>query len=131
MINKKALIKYILLQIPELILLIIALFIFKKFIDVSTWLMITIIAIWVAKDIAIFPKVWKAYDSNNPTPMEQLIGMDGIVMDNLNPVGYVKVKGELWKAATRDPRFPVKKGDKIKVSDVKGMTLIVETSNNN
>ena len=131
MINKKALIKYILLQIPELILLIIALFIFKKFIDVSTWLMITIIAIWVAKDIAIFPKVWKAYDSNNPTPMEQLIGMDGIVMDNLNPVGYVKVKGELWKAETRDPRFPVKKGDKIKVSDVKGMTLIVETSNNN
>ena len=93
--------------------------------------MITIIAIWVAKDIAIFPKVWKAYDSNNPTPMEQLIGMDGIVMDNLNPVGYVKVKGELWKAETRDPRFPVKKGDKIKVSDVKGMTLIVETSNNN
>lgn len=88
--------------------------------------MLIIIAIWIAKDIALFPKVWKAYDSNNPSPMEQFIGMNGIVMDNLNPVGYVKVKGELWKAEIIDSSFPLKKGDEIKVSDVKGMTLIVE-----
>jgi membrane-bound serine protease (ClpP class) len=126
LINRKALIKYILLQIPDLILLIIVLIIFNKVINISTRLMLIIIAIWIAKDIALFPKVWKAFDSNNPSPMEQFIGMHGIVMDNLNPAGYVEVKGELWKAEIRDPRFPLKKGDKIKVSDVRGMTLIVE-----
>ncbi len=131
MIPVRALIKYVLLQIPDLILLIIALIIFNKFINVSTWLMTTIIAVWIAKDIAIFTKVWKAYDSNYPNQKEQLIGMDGIVMDELNPVGYVKVKSELWKAEITDPGFPVKKGDKIKVYGVKGMKLTVERSNNN
>ena len=93
--------------------------------------MTIIIGVWIAKDIAIFPKVWKAYDSNYPNQFEQLIGMDGIVMDELNPVGYVEVKGELWKAEITDPRFPVKKGDKIIVNGSKGMKLIVERSNNN
>ena len=71
-----------------------------------------------------------AYDTNNPTPMEQLIGMNGIVMDNINPVGYIKVKGELWKAEIRDSQFPAEKGDKIKVIDAKGMLLIVKRGNN-
>jgi len=92
-------------------------------------LLTTIIIIWIAKDIALFPKVWKAYDTNNPTPMEQLIGMDGIVMDDLNPVGYVNVKGELWKAKIRDSQLSAGKGDNIKVIDAKGMMLIVKRGN--
>lgn len=45
--------------------------------------------------------------------MEQFIGMTGIVMDDLNPGGCVKVKGELWKAEIRDSQFPLKEGDEI------------------
>ncbi|MBN1974756.1 MAG: NfeD family protein [Sedimentisphaerales bacterium] len=129
--KQKALIKYILLQIPELVVLIIALALINRFITIPTWLMITIIVIWIGKDIALFPKVWKSYVSDNPSPMEQLIGMNGIAMDSLNPDGYVKVKGELWKAEIRDLEFPLKEGDEIKVSDVEGMTLIVKRSDNN
>jgi membrane protein implicated in regulation of membrane protease activity len=131
LVPKRAIIKYVLLHIAELILLIIALAVFNKFIKVPIWLMVVIISVWIAKDIALFQKVWKAYDSNHPSQMELLIGMDGIVMDQLDSVGYVKVKGELWKAEITDPRFPVKKGDKIKVNGVKGMKLTVERSNNN
>ena len=114
------------MQIPGLILLIIALIILSRFINIKTWLIITIILIWIVKDIALFPKVWKAYDISSPTPMEQLIRMDGIVMTSLNPVGYVKVKGELWKAEIRDAQFTAEKGDKIEVVDARGMLLIVE-----
>ena len=131
MVPIRAIIKYVLLQIAGLILLIIALTVFNKFIKVPIWLMVVIISVWIAKDIALFAKVWKAYDSNHPNQMELLIGMAGIVMDQLNSVVYVKVKGELWKAEITDPRFPVKNGDKIKVNGFKGMKLTVERSNNN
>lgn len=125
MINKKTIIRYILLQIPELILLIIAMIICGKFINIPTWVPITVISIWIVKDILLFPKVWKAYQTNHQTPVEKLIGMNGIAMDNLNPNGYVKVNGELWKAKISDTKLPVEKGDKIKVIDARGMQLIV------
>ena len=129
MLNKKILIKYILLEIPDLAILLILLSVLSKFFNISTCLMITIIFIWIAKDIILFPKVWKAYDSNNPSPIEQLIGMEGIVMHPPNPVGYIKVKGELWKAEIRNHKYPVSKGDEIKVCAVKGTTLIIEKVN--
>ena len=130
LIGRKVIIKYILLQIPELILLVIALIICSKFINIQTWLVITIIIIWIVKDIILFPKTWRSYDTTSKTPLEKLIGMNGIVMDSLNPVGYVRVKGELWKAETTDPEFPAKKGDEITVIDVKGMQLIVKVVDN-
>ncbi|MBN1276564.1 MAG: hypothetical protein JXA35_03660, partial [Deltaproteobacteria bacterium] len=115
--------------IPGLIVLLIALVLFHRFTNIPAWLLISILVIWIAKDIALFPKVWKAYDSDNPSPMEQFIGMNGVAIDDLDPAGYVKVRGELWKAEIRDSRFPVKEGDKIEVSDVEGMTLIVKRIN--
>ena len=127
--KQKALIKYTLLQIPGLIVLLIALVLFYRFTNIPAWLLISILVIWIAKDIALFPKVWKAYDSGNPSPMEQFIGMNGVAIDDLDPAGYVKVRGELWKAEIRDSRFPVKEGDEIEVSDVEGTTLIVKRIN--
>jgi len=128
-VKQKALVKYILLQIPGLIVFIIVLALISRFTNVPAWLLIIILVIWIGKDAALFPKVWKAYVSNNPSPMEQLIGMTGIVVDSLNPDGYIKVKGELWKAEIRDIEFPVKEGDEIKVSGVEGMMLIVTRCN--
>ena len=77
----------------------------------------------------MFTRVWRAYVFDDNSPMRNLIGLEATVMESLNPVGYVRVRGELWKAEIRNPRDPAKKGDRTRVIDIKGMTLIVERWN--
>ena len=130
-LGNKTLIKYILLQIPDLALLIIALVVAAKFIIIPVWLLAAIIAVWIAKDIALYPKLRKAYEVNTPTQAGQLIGMKGTIMDKLDPEGYIKVKGELWKAEMKDPGVCVQKGAEVKVVDARGMNLVVEIIKDN
>jgi membrane protein implicated in regulation of membrane protease activity len=128
LLNLKVILKYTLLNLAELGLIVVALILVEQVIDIPTWLTITILALWILKDIAIFPKVWRAYIFDDNRPLSQLIGLEATVMDSLNPVGYVRVNGELWRAEIRNPRYPAKTGDRTKVVDVKGMTLVVERS---
>lgn len=56
---------------------------------------------------------------------EELVGAVGKVVEELDPEGVIKVRGELWKAVSRDGgRIPV--GERVKVVEVRGLTLIVE-----
>ena len=126
MLNTKVILKYTLIHLAELALIVVALIVFRHFVSISTWLITTILALWILKDIALFPKVWRAYAFYDNNPMRKLIGLEATVMDSLNPVGYVRVNGELWKAEIRNPRYPAKRGDRTRVIDIKGMTLIVE-----
>ena len=126
MLNVKVILKYIFVHLAELVLIVVALVVIRHFIGIPTWLTVTILSLWVLKDVALFPKVWKAYAFGDNSPMTKLIGLEATVMDGLSPVGYVKAKGELWKAEIRDPRFPAERGDRTRVVDTKGMTLIVE-----
>jgi membrane protein implicated in regulation of membrane protease activity len=98
----------------------------ERFLGMATWLIITIIALWILKDIIMFTKVWRSYTLDDNDPMRQLIGLEATVMVSLNPVGYVRARGELWKAEVRNPRYPAEKGDRTRVIDIKGTTLIVE-----
>ena len=53
---------------------------------------------------------------------ETIIGCAGIVTMPLDTKGYVKVKGELWKASSQDK---LEIGDDIEVIGMEGMRLIV------
>ena len=129
MLTLKVILKYTLLHLAELALIVAALIVFRHFVSIATWLTITILALWILMDIALFPKVWRAYAFDDNSPMRKLIGVEATVMDSLNPVGYVRVNGELWKAQIRNPQYPAKRGDRTRVVDIKGMTLIVERCN--
>ena len=126
MLNLKVVLKYILIHLAELALIVVALIVVRHFISISIWLTITILALWILKDIALFPKVLRAYTFDDNSPMRKLIGLEATVMVSLNPVGYVRTRGELWKAEVSNPRYPVEKGARTRVIDVKGTTLIVE-----
>ena len=55
-----------------------ALIVVRHFVGIPTWLTITILVVWVLKDIVLFPKVWQGlrpYDDNGP--MRQLIRFRG------------------------------------------------------
>jgi len=127
LLNSKVILKYTLVHLAELGLLVVALIAARQVIGISTWLVITILALWVIKDVVLFRKVWRAYAWADNAPMQKLIGMEATVLDGLDPVGYVRVRGELWKAEVIDPRYPAERGEKTRVVDVKGMLLIVES----
>lgn len=54
---------------------------------------------------------------------EGLIGKIGVATTNLAPKGFVRLKGERWSAVCKGR---IRKGEKVVVRDVKGVTLIVE-----
>ncbi len=59
------------------------------------------------------------------TGVEGLVGQTGIALDTLDPAGMVQVHGELWKALSVSGR--VDPGQKIRVKDIKDLTLYVDT----
>jgi membrane-bound serine protease (ClpP class) len=54
---------------------------------------------------------------------ETIIGCDGKVTKRLDPEGYVKVQGVLWKATCAESELEV--GDDVVVVDINGLRLIV------
>lgn len=124
--HTNVIIKYALIHLVELALLALVLVVIRLFVDIPVWLIITVIVLSIVKDIVLFPKVWRAYASGDRGPMRELIGLEAAVIDPLDPVGFVRVRGELWKAEVGDQAHPAAKGDRARVVGIKGMTLIVE-----
>jgi membrane protein implicated in regulation of membrane protease activity len=125
----KVILKYSAVHLTELALLVLALILMDNFIGIPVWLTSAIIVLWIMKDIVLFTKVWRAYAFSDNDPMLQLIGLEATVIVSLDPVGYVRARGELWRAEVRNPLCPAKKGDRTRVIEIKGMTLIVERCN--
>jgi membrane protein implicated in regulation of membrane protease activity len=53
---------------------------------------------------------------------EAIIGSEGIVATVFNPTGYVKIRGELWKASCQSS---LKIGDEVVVTEMEGLKLMV------
>ncbi|WP_297510550.1 nodulation protein NfeD [Thermococcus sp.] len=59
------------------------------------------------------------------TGKEEMIGAVGKVVEDLDPEGVVKVRGELWKAVSKTGEI-IRVGETVKVTGMRGLTLIVE-----
>jgi membrane-bound serine protease (ClpP class) len=101
----------------------------RQFINIPTWVILSIIALWCIKDVLLFPSVWRAYDISTQRNVQPIVGMKGIVKQQLDPSGYVKVRGELWQAELVVGKTPVKRGEKIEVKGIRGLTLLVKNIN--
>jgi membrane-bound ClpP family serine protease len=114
-------IKYSLLQIPELILILI-LSIWLYLADlVSLPVCLVILTVWLLKDFFLFFFVWKAYDIPGYTP----VAGSGTTIEDLNPVGYIRIGSELWRATVSQEHEHIKKGQRVIIKDREGLTLIV------
>ena len=56
-----------------------------------------------------------------------MIGAQGIVLDRLDPEGYILVHGERWKAVLFVNGPPIEKGQKVLVQGRKGLSLRVKS----
>jgi membrane-bound serine protease (ClpP class) len=92
---------------------------------VSTWLVVGM-AIALA---AFFTLVVRAVVRSRrrlppPAKMENLIGADAVVVQDLEPAGIVRAHREQWSAHTG--AGPIAKGTHVRVTAVRGLTLEVE-----
>ena len=124
--SARAVVKYTLLQIPAIALLIMIVIFARKWIFFPAWIGWTVVVLWTLKDIILFPFVWRSYDSGIPDDALNMVGKQGIAEERLSPGGYVRVRGELWKAEVAKDGAPVEAGEPVRVRDVRGLTLKVE-----
>jgi membrane protein implicated in regulation of membrane protease activity len=119
--------KYILFQLPELAVVSVLAIGARSWVGLADWAAAGIIALWVVKDVVMFPFVRIAYQPSSSGGAASLVGARGIAQDALRPSGYVRISAELWRAELRQEAAPVEPGDRIRVLAVRGLTLVVES----
>jgi membrane protein implicated in regulation of membrane protease activity len=117
--------RYILLNIPELAAAVLILIIIEHWAILPAWLFWSIIGFWVVKDVLMFPLVWRAYDWDRSQQSGPMIGVRGIARQRLAPFGYVRIKGELWRAERIGKGPPIEAGQAVRVEKMEGLTVFV------
>ena len=88
-----------------------------------------LLAGFVAKDLALFPWLRRAYE-NRPSRfvgVDALVGARGRVEDRLDPRGHVRIGAERWRAVASCDA-PLEAGEIVRVLGVTGLELTVEPS---
>ncbi|MDI7261301.1 MAG: NfeD family protein [Thermodesulfobacteriota bacterium] len=124
--SSRTVVRYILFQIPSLVLLTFVLLAVRRFVDLHGWVFWGIILLWVAKDVVLFPFVWRAYDRSREKMLHGTVGEKGIAEERLDPSGYIRIHGELWKAELISGGPPVEKGETVWVQGIRGLVLLVQ-----
>lgn len=122
----RVLAKYWALQLPATGLVIAVLLVVEDDLAWPRWLVWTIVAAWVAKDAILYPFVWRSYASQParlPLPTE---GAAGVAVERIDPRGFVRSSGELWRAEIARGARPIEKGEMVKVKARRRFTLLVE-----
>ncbi|MBU7032402.1 MAG: nodulation protein NfeD [Theionarchaea archaeon] len=57
------------------------------------------------------------------TGWDELMDMVGVADEDIDPAGQIRIRGERWKAEAKEK---IKKGEKVKVIDRRGLLLLVE-----
>ena len=128
--SQHTVIKYILLQIPMTALIGIILFWIRNSTGLSVWIICTILGIWIAKDAILFFFVWPAYEEKPQNDKLSMIGRLGISREELDPSGYIRVNGTLWKARlSENAGGYLEQGREVRILGRDGLTLEVAPEN--
>ena len=119
-------IKYLILQIPGWLFLGMFLLVFRSRLGLPGWALGGLVGAWVLKDLLLYPVLRRAYEGDTRMGAERLVGSEGHVVKPLRPVGYIRVRGELWRAETRGSDRPIPKASRVRVVGARGLTLKVE-----
>ncbi|WP_221249700.1 NfeD family protein [Desulfuromonas versatilis] len=120
------LLKYALLQVPELALLATALLLVDHWKPLPGWLFWGVLGLWLAKDMALYPLLRNAYAPQDPATSDPMAGLRGIARERLAPSGYILVRGELWQAEIPEGAAAIEAGTQVRVLRTRNLTLLVE-----
>jgi membrane protein implicated in regulation of membrane protease activity len=129
--SAKVMLRYALLQIPFTALVVVVLILLRKWVDLPIWFVCALVALLVIKDIALYPFVWRAYDPDSSALTNQMEGARGIAIEDLQPTGYVKIGAERWQAEVTGGGPSIRRGQRVRVSGIRGLTLLVQLDTEN
>ena len=125
--SRVVLAKYWALQLPATALVIVVLLAVEDRLAWPQWIVWTIVAVWVLKDAILYPFLWRSYDPGDPAalpyPME---GAKGVAIHRIDPSGFVRIWGELWRAELSRGARRIEEGETVQVNARHGLTLLVE-----
>lgn len=117
--------RYTLFQIPEWVLVLGAAILLYRRGLLPGWAGALVVAGSMAKDAALYPLLRTAYETDDSSAIERLIGLRGVAVEPLAPHGYVRVRGELWRSETTAVDGAIPPGKAVIVHAVRGTTLLV------
>jgi membrane protein implicated in regulation of membrane protease activity len=124
--SQRTIAKYVIFQLPELSVVCALAIGARSWVGLPDWAAAGIIALWVIKDVVMFRFVRIAYQPDSGGGAASLIGARGTAQDALRPAGYVRIGAELWRAELKPGTPPVEPGNLVRVTGVRGLTLVVE-----
>ncbi len=118
--------RYLLLQVPGWALAVVVLYLVHRWLGLPLWAAGLLLAADVVKDLVLYPWLRRAYEDEYVPPAARLAGETAEVVEDLTPEGYVRVRGELWRARCGGGGEPVASGGRVRVTGAQGAVLIVE-----
>jgi len=92
-------------------------------VNIPIWGVILLMGAYGVKEGIIYRISARALQRKSVVSLEGMVGCYGKASTPLAPDGYVRVKGELWRASSTGPN--IDDGDEIVVTDINGLTLFV------
>lgn len=120
------LLRYLLIQLAGWALLGLVLLALHQWLDLSPSIAWAVLGLMVVKDLVLYPWARDAYDDRPGrwVGVDGVVGRRGLVVEALDPTGWVVVAGERW-AAESVTGASIGEGGGVIVLDVKGLTLSV------
>ena len=124
--KRRIVLRYARYQIPDVAIFVLILSVLHQWVGLSLGLFIGLVTLWMVKYVVVFSFVWRAYDKPRPGDVTSLIGTQGIAEERLDPAGYVRVHGELWRAEVIGKTMAIEKGKTVLIERADGLTLLVK-----
>jgi membrane protein implicated in regulation of membrane protease activity len=120
--------RYALLQIPGAMIVSGVAWLLHAWAGLSTVGAVVIVAAWIGTDLVLYPFVRRslAPEEGRWVGVGRLLGAHGIVDRELAPDGWVRIRGELWRAQGVDEADPIPVGARVRVCGLRGLTLFVQ-----
>lgn len=122
---RSPIVRYVLFQVPGWVLAGTVLYWLWPRSGLAPWIGLAVFAGWIAKDFAMWPLLRKSYETDVRTGAADLVGAKGVVQASIDPVGSVRVRGELWKARAESPGDVLPAETDVEVVGASGMSLTV------
>jgi membrane protein implicated in regulation of membrane protease activity len=125
-VTLRLVLRYVAFQLPELSIVGCLLVLGQQWGALSAWTAGVIFALWVVKDIVLFPMTRLAYAPGDGRSSREILGAVGVAHEGLEDSAYVRIGPELWRARRASGCRPIAPGGLIRVVALEGLTVLVE-----
>ena len=122
--------KYLIFQFPGWVVAGTVLFFVERWQWLPKWLAFVCFAAWVLKDLLLYRFFRRAYEPEI-TGAARLVGARGVAQGDLAPRGFVRVRGELWRAVASPADQAVRSGTEVEVVRAERMEVFVRPVDGN